>query len=155
MLKHLVLLLSWISLSLQSWPPSKDEYCILSCTECFWEITFGTTTSTDDYYTGYCQDTLRFESTWLCAKQRCTPREIAAGHGYLAPDCDRLNIAIPSYEATIANYSDEDIKNMQVFSLHEITSDTIVNNTLLPSDDLFYDSKGTWVRQNRLMEFRG
>ena len=150
MLTHFFLLLSWTALSLQDWPPTRDQMCILSCVETFWEVMFGTTVSTDDYYTGYCQDTLRFESTWLCAKQHCSPRQIKAGPGYLASDCKPLHIEIPTYEATIAKYSDEDIKNMRVFNLHEITAEDIINSTLLPSDQLFYESKGTWVRWSPL-----
>ena len=156
MLKYLLLLLSWTSLSLQiNGYPNRDEMCVFVCEECFWEVTFGTTVETEDYYTGHCQDTLRFESTWLCSKLRCSPREIKAGVNYVRSSCIEHKIELPDYNAVIAKYPEEAIKNMRVFSRPEITPEDIINSTLLPSDELFYQSKKTWVRSFLIVETTG
>ena len=146
MLTHLYLLLSLIPLSLQLYGNvDGDQICVTACQECFFNVTFGTTSSTDDYYTGYCQDTDRWQSALLCSKFHCSPREIKAGVAYRRNECQPY-ADTASYEMVIANYSDEAIKNMPVYGSEDMTSSDIVNGTLLPTDELFHRSKLSWVR---------
>ena len=118
-------------------PPAGSQICLYACQESLWEVTFGTTVSTDDYYTGYCQDTLRFSSTYLCAKQLCSPHEIESGLEYIRHTCEEVDLPIPSFESTIANFSDEAIKDVRVVRQYEISAEEIINSTLLPSRELF------------------
>ena len=147
MLSHLALLLCLIPLSLQyDDNPEGDQICLYACQEAFWNVTFGTTTETDDYYIGYCQDTDRYESAILCGKYHCSPSELIAGAGYIQHWCTPVHITLPSYETVIANYSEEAIKNMRVYGSADMTSSDIVNGTLLVSDELFARALMTWVR---------
>lgn len=150
MLKLLVLFLSYVSLSLQiNGYPDGQQQCVFACMEAFYGVTFGTFTETDDYYTGFCHDDLHIESAWICAKLRCTPDQIKTGVQYYQQYY--CNVADPpvqmiSYDAVIANYSDDDIANMQVIDYRYDLSAEIVNNTLVASDHLFSSSMRTWVR---------
>lgn len=147
MLSHLALFLCLIPLSLQyDDNPEGDEICLEACQEAFWNVTFGTTTSTDDYWTGYCQDTDRYESAVLCGKYHCSPRELKAGARYIQHWCTPVHITLPSYETIIANYSDEAIRNMRVYGSVDMVSSDIINGTLLVSDELFARALTTWVR---------
>ena len=154
MLKLLVLLLSYVSLSLQiNGFPDRREQCVFACMEAFWNVIYGTFTETDDYYTGWCHDDLHVQSAWICAKLHCSPSEIKAGVVYYQREY--CNLAEPpvtmlSYDAVIANYSDEDIANMRVIEFGEDFSEEIVNNTLVASDYLFSSSRRTWVRSSSL-----
>lgn len=143
MLAKLLVVLSLVSLSIQgNGLPKHAQICVSACQECFDEVTFGTTVSTDDYYTGYCEDTLKFYSTFLCARSRCSPYEIKTGIDYIRPPCDDLGIEIPSYDAVIANYSGQSIRSIDY---EEITADEIINGTLVPTDEFFDRSYKTWV----------
>lgn len=143
MLSQLVVFLSLVSVSFQAYGlPSHAQICVTACIECFSDVTFGTTVSTDDYYTGYCQDSFRFFSGFLCAKNHCSPYEIKTGIEYVQASCDEVHIELPSYETVIANYTD---KSVPTVGYQEITSDQIINSTLLPTDDLFDLSYRTWV----------
>lgn len=150
MLKLLVLFLSYVSLSLQiNGYPDGNQQCVFACMEAFYGVTFGTYAETDDWYTGFCQDSLHLESAWICAKLRCTPGQIKTGVQYYQQYY--CNLAEPpvkmlSYEEVIANYSDADIANMQVIDYGYDLSDQIVNNTLVISDHLFSSARRTWVR---------
>lgn len=150
MLKILVLSLSYVSLSLQSWGnPDADQQCLYACVRAFYGVTFGTYMETDDYYTGFCQDSLHIQSGYLCAKQRCTPSQIKTGieyyQQYWCNEATPTPVKMFSYEDVIANYSDADIANMQVIDFpYEITD--IINNTLLITDRLYHASFDTNVR---------
>lgn len=151
MLKLLVLLLSYVSLSVQiNGYPDHREQCVFACMEAFYAAVFGTYSETDDWYTGWCQDYLHIESAWICAHQRCTPSEIKAGVAYYQKwYCDMATpekVEMISYDAVMANYSEADIAAMPVINVGEDLSATIYNNTLVASDELFDSSRRTWVR---------
>ena len=115
----------------------------------FWGVTFGTYTDTDDYYTGFCQNSLEIESAYICAKHRCNPSQIKTGIEYYQEYwCNEADtpIQLLSYEDVIANYSDADIANMQVIDYGYDLSTEIVNNILLISDRLYASSLDTNVR---------
>lgn len=153
MLSEIVVFLSLVSVSLQAYGlPNHAQICLVACQESFTDVTFGTTNYTDDYYTGYCHDVLRFYSAYLCASHRCSPYEIHSGIAYMQKDCDIVGIELPNYETVIANYSQQTIRTV---GYKEITPDQIINSTLLPDDDLFGLSYKTWVgrksRENYLL----
>lgn len=146
MLTHLLFLLSLISLSLQKYDgPNHAQICVTACEECFWDVTFGSTVATDDYYTGFCEDTYRYSSALLCSKFHCSAYEIKTGIDYIQSMCDKAHVELPSYDNVLANFTDESIKDVRVVGYHEITADEIINSTLLPTDDLFRLSYKTWV----------
>ena len=148
MLSYIALLLCLIPLSLQyDENPEGDEICLYACQEVFWNVTFGTTAETEDYWTGYCQDLDRLESAVLCGKYHCSPNELKAGFGYIQHWCTKVDITLPDYKTIIANYSEEDISNMYIYGSEDMTTfSDIVNGTLLASDELFARSLLTWVR---------
>lgn len=149
MLKQLLILLSLISLSLQGdYQPTHTQLCAQSCQDAFEQVTFGSTVSTDDYYTGWCQDTYRWSSTWLCAKSYCSPHEIQIGSVYFQKSCDIVHLKAPTYESVIANFTDEMIQNLTVVGYDDVVTNTpkeIYNTTLLATEDLFHQTYISWV----------
>lgn len=125
--------------------PTHAQLCVESCMDALGEIIFGTTVETDDYYTGYCEDTLRWSSAYVCTERYCSPQEIKTGLSYLQLACDEVNLPIPSYDGILANFTDEDLKALRVIEFQEVPADEIVNNTLVPSPVLFHRSYRSWV----------
>ena len=125
--------------------PSNSQLCFLACQDSLGAVTFGTTVSTDDYYTGYCEDTLRFQSTYLCARERCSPQEIESGLKSFQETCDRVHLTIPSYDEVIANYSAQEPPPTIAY---DDAFEESVNNTLVPNDELFYLGYRSWVSMN-------
>ncbi|MCJ1470451.1 hypothetical protein MMC07_009096 [Pseudocyphellaria aurata] len=127
----------WIYLLLlvaKSWQydfgPNKAQMCVQACDGGVEYVTFGTTAQTDDYYTGFCQDTLRFESVFLCAKLHCSPWQIMTGVPYYTKPCrTEVHVDTISYDAVIANYSDADIMAMPVIEYSTDPPTDIYNNT--------------------------
>lgn len=114
--------------------PNKQQECVSSCQSALDYVTFGTTKETDDYYTGYCRDTLKWQSIWLCAKMYCTPYEIKTGVDYAGKPCrTEVHINIPSYDSVIANYSVEAMKAVPIIDYNPEPSKDIINNTVLVS----------------------
>ena len=119
----------------EDWP-TDDEMCLMACQDALHHISFGTEVSTDDWYTGYCQNTLLFQSTYLCSQIYCSPQEIERGLGYYQHTCDKVHVTIPSYKDTMANYSADAIKEVPKVGQHDEFEEA-VNNTLVP-DQQFY-----------------
>lgn len=120
--------------------PNQAQTCVSACQECYDTITFGTTVETDDHYTGMCQDTLKWESTYLCAKLFCTPWQTKTGVDYITMPCrTKVHIDVPLFATVIANYSDEAIQAMPLVDYTNTTtpSGIIYNSTLLPTRDLW------------------
>lgn len=140
MVTQLLYLLLLVANSWQYSEPTKAQYCVTSCQEIYDYITFGTTVSTDDYYTGMCEDTLKWESTYLCAKLHCSPFEVRTGIEYATEACrTEVHVDVPSYDSVIANYSDAQIAAMTIIDWDvTITPPTdIYNVTLLPTQEFF------------------
>lgn len=138
MLTRSLYVLFLVAKSLQYDEPTKAQQCVVACNECFDELSFGTTTSTDDYYTGYCLDTLKWESTWLCSKLYCTSYQIMTGADYAGKPCrTEVHIDIPSYNAVIANYSSEALNAVPRIEYSPEPPTDIFNNTVVPSKALF------------------
>lgn len=152
MLKLLVLLLSYVSLSVQlNGYPEPNQQCMFACMEAFYGVVFGTYVETEDWYTGFCQDTLHIESAWICAKLRCPPNQIQPGVEYYQTYyCNEADppVQLISYDEVIAKYSDADIAAMQVIDYGYDLTEEIVNNTLVAADHLFSSSRRTWVRSS-------
>lgn len=138
MLTQLLCVLLLVAKSLQEGEPTHAQYCVTACNECFDSITFGTTVSTDDYYTGMCEDTLKWQSTYICAKLHCTPYQIKTGIDYVTDPCrTEVHVDTISYDAVMANYSDEAIQAMPILEFTTDWPTDIFNNTLVPSQELF------------------
>lgn len=125
--------------------PSNSQLCFLACQDSLGSVTFGTTASTDDYYTGYCEDTLRFQSTYRCARERCSPQEIESGLKSFQETCDIVHLTIPSYDEVIANYSAQEPS--KTIAYDDVFEES-VNNTLVPNDELFDLGYRSWVSMN-------
>jgi hypothetical protein len=135
--------------------PTWNDLCVAACEDSLWHIQFGTGVGFDDFWTGYCGDTLRFSSTFLCAKQRCSQREIESGLHYLQDYCDEAvvkGLTIPSYNEIVANFSDEDVKAIRRVNFDDIPADEIVNNTLQPTQELWDRAHQTWVSMLQVPE---
>ena len=141
MLTPVLAILALVSFSLQDDLPNKAQLCVVACQKSFHSVTFGTT---DPEEWTNCNDTLRWESTWLCSKLHCSPRQIKTGVKY-AIDSYCKDKLVPSYDIVIANFSDEAIKNIPILQYTEKPSEDIVNTTLLPSQELFDLAYRTWV----------
>lgn len=125
--------------------PRNPQLCLLACQDSLGSVTFGTTTQTDDYYTGYCQDTLRFESIYLCGRQHCSPEEIESGFESLQKTCDAVHLKIPSYVEAMTIYSAQ--KKIPTIAYDDGFEDTI-NNILVPDQELFDLSYRSWVSKD-------
>lgn len=140
MVTQLLFLLLLVANSWQYSEPNKAQFCVSSCQGCYDPITFGTTVETDDWYTGMCKDTLKWESVYLCAKLHCTPFQIQTGLDYATEACHtEVHIDVPSYNSVIANYSNAQIAAMTLIDWDvAITPPTeIYNVTLLPTQEYF------------------
>lgn len=122
--------------------PKNSQLCLLACQDSLGSVTFGTTTQTDDWYTGYCQDTLRFESTYLCGRQHCSPEEIKSGLESFQETCDYVHLTIPSYDEAMAKYSAQE--TIPEIAYDDVFEDTI-NNTVVPNQELFDLGYQSWV----------
>lgn len=147
MWKNLLVLVPLVLSSVQGGEllPANSQLCVLACQDSLGSVTFGTTVKTDDYYTGHCEDTLRFESTYICAHKHCSPREIKSGLEYLQVTCDMVHMAIPSYDEAVARYSMQETPTM---AYGDVFKDA-VNNTLVPDTELFDLGYRTWVSMPR------
>lgn len=125
--------------------PANSQLCLLACQDSLGSVTFGTTTSTDDYYTGYCQDYLRFQSAYLCARQRCSPQEIESGLNSFQETCDIVHLTILSFDEVMANYSTQDPP--PTIAYDDVFEES-VNNTVVPNDELFALGYRSWVSMN-------
>ena len=115
------------------WP----QVCVDTCNTALENAVWRTANATDDYYTGFCLDILRFESMWLCASVHCSPDDIQSGVDYYVEDCvTNAGIQLPSYDDTIASYR-SNFSDIPVLSIADISPDTIVNTTVLPGDDIW------------------
>lgn len=132
--------------------PTNSQLCLLACQDSLGSVTFGTTTYTDDYYTGYCQDTLRFQSAYLCAQQHCSPQEIESGLKSFQETCDIVHLTIPSYDDVIANYSAQEPPPTIAYG--DVFEES-VNNTLVPNDELFDLGYRSWVNMNASSRLEG
>lgn len=122
--------------------PSHSQLCLLACQDSLGSVVFGTTTDSDDYYTGYCEDTLRFQSTYRCGHQRCSPEEIESGLKSFQETCDIVHLTILPYDEVIANYSAQE--PAPAIAYDDVFEES-VNNTLVPNDELFDLSYRSWV----------
>lgn len=148
MLTLLLAVLALVSTSLQDdGLPSKAQLCVGACQSSFDTTRFRTTDPEDRTN---CKDTLRWESVWLCSKIHCSPRQIKVGTSYAEQYCK--DVSVLSYDTVVANFSDEAIKNIPILQYSEKPSKHIVNNTLLPSQELFDLAYRTWVILHQLLQ---
>lgn len=117
---------------------------MIACENSLDSVTFGTTVSTDDWYTGYCQDTLRFYSTYTCGQRYCSPEEIKSGLAVFQESCDEVDLPIPSYYDFLAKYTAEDLKTVPMVA-HDDVFEEAVNNTVIPNQELFDLAVRSWV----------
>lgn len=145
MWKDLLVLIPLVLPSARSanWP-ADSQICLIACQDSLGSVTFGTTVSTDDYYTGYCEDTLRFHSTYTCGQQYCSPREIKSGLASFQETCDEVDLPIPSYDDFLANYAAEYLKKVPMIAYDDVFEET-VNNTVVPNQELFDLAVKSWV----------
>ena len=126
--------------------PSNSELCAAACSSSLRRVVFNTTVSTDDYYTGYCEDTLRLSSIFLCIRIHCSQSQIDSAVNYAVESCHtEVHIETPSYQSVIAAYSDEALSAIPIISSMK-TSKRMVNSTVLPSEEAYRLSIKTWVR---------
>lgn len=125
--------------------PSASELCAAACSSALDEVVFNTTVETDDYYTGYCEDTLRFSSIFFCIRIHCSQSQIESAVNYAVEDCHtEVHVDTPSYQSVIAGYSDEALSAIPIISMKE-PSKEIVNVTVLPSEEGYLLAMRTWV----------
>ena len=62
--------------------PGKDDYCFAGIQEALAYVPFnGPPEATEDnYYNVYCENSLRAQSVFLCARKYCSPHEVNAGY---------------------------------------------------------------------------
>ena len=62
--------------------PGKDHYCFAGIQEALAIVPFnGPPEATEDnYYNVYCENSLRAQSVFLCARKYCSPHEVNAGY---------------------------------------------------------------------------
>ena len=144
-----LLLFLWLSPVTQQSSLGWGEVCVYACMNSLTSVMFSTTKRTEDFYTGSCKDTLKYESTYVCSFLHCPKKEIRSGMSFINNDCvTEAGIEIPSYDAVMAKCTSEDISNMPVVGLEDISPTEIVNRILLPSQELFdmsYRTEWTWV----------
>ena len=120
--------------------------CVDTCNVALENVVWSTTTTSDDYYTDFCSDTLRFESMWLCSSVRCSPYDITIGVGYWVEQCmSNAGILLLSYDDTIAKYR-SNFSAVPVIFMRDITPNVTFNVTLLPGDDLWQPASHTEVK---------
>lgn len=129
---------------------SDDEVCFSACGDAVGRVTFGTTVYTDDWYTGYCDDALRYESTYICAHIFCTPEEIKSGLAANQKWCDTVHMTILSYDAVMANYSEGAIKAMPRIAQDAVIEE-VVNYTMVPDEAFFQNAVRTSVSILRII----
>lgn len=124
--------------------PSASELCAAACSSALDEVVFNTTVETDDYYTGYCEDTLRFSSIFFCIRIHCSQSQIETAVNYAVEDCHtEVHVDTPSYQSVIAGYSDEALSAIPIISMEP--SKEIVNITVIPSEEAYLLAMRTWV----------
>ena len=139
----LIFALLLVSKSLQQLP-SNEELCAAACSSALDSVIFNTTVETDDHYTGYCEDTLRFSSIFFCIRLHCLKSQIKTAVDFADEPCrTEVHIETPSYDSVIAGFSDEAISAIPVIGT-EPPTDT-VNVTVIPSDEAYMLSLRTWV----------
>jgi hypothetical protein len=124
--------------------PTLSQHCLNSCHESAGVVPFTTYVETDDWFTGVCRDTLRFQSAYLCAQQRCSRKEIEDGLDYLQWLCDHVPLTIPSYSSVIANFTAAEVNAMPVIKQDDEFEDP-VDHPMLPSEELHDLTVRTWV----------
>lgn len=125
--------------------PSNSELCAAACSSSLHRVVFNTTVSTDDYYTGYCEDTLRLSSIFLCIRIHCSQSQIDYAVNYAVESCHtEVHIETPSYQTVIAAFSDEALSAIPIISMKP--SKRMVNSTVLPSEEAYRLAIKTWVR---------
>lgn len=126
--------------------PNSSQMCVSACQSAVDSVTFGTTVETDDWYTGYCEDTLKWESTYICSKLYCTPYQIQRGVDYVTLACrTEVHVDVVSYADVIANYSDAAIMAMPMLEYSVEAPTEIYNNTIIPTRELYDLSYRTYV----------
>lgn len=124
--------------------PSNSQLCAAGCAATLYDVVFNTTVYTDDYYTGYCEDTLRFYSTFFCIRIHCLQSEIKTAVDYTVYPCNtEVHIETPSYDSVVAGYSDEELSAIPVLSMDP--SEEMVNNTVIPTEEAYLLATKTWV----------
>lgn len=124
--------------------PSNSQLCGAACSETLDAVTFNTTVETDDWYTGYCEDTLRFSSTFFCIRLHCLKSQIQTAVDYTVEYCHtEVHIETPSYDSVMAGFSDEAISTIPVIGTEPPTE--MQNVTIIPSDEAYDLALHTWV----------
>lgn len=132
--------------SLRGGDPTKSQLCVVACRESLSNVDFGTTIKTDNHFTSYCKDTLRWSSICLCSKTHCSPYQIKTGVQYISSECiTRTNVIPPAYDSTVLTFSDEAIRAMPVIEYSVEPWNKIFNTTVLPSQELFHLAYKTLV----------
>lgn len=125
--------------------PHNSQLCAAACYTTLDSIIFNTTVETDDYYTGFCEDTLRVSSIFFCIRLHCTNSQIQTAVEYIVEPCHtEVHIETPTYDSVIAGFSDEALSAIPVISSME-PSEEIVNVTVIPSDEAYVLAVNTWV----------
>lgn len=126
------------------WLPSNSQLCAAACSSALDSVIFNTTVSTDDWYTGYCEDTLRFSSIFFCIRIHCSQSQIETAVDYTVEACHtEVHIETPSYDSVMAGFSDEAISAIPVISMEP--SEEIVNVTVIPTEEAYVLAMQTWV----------
>lgn len=138
-----------VSKSLQQLP-SNSQLCAAVCSTTLDSVMFNTTVATDDYYTGFCEDTLRFSSIFFCIRLRCLKSQIQTAVDYTDEPCHtEVHIETPSYDSVIAGFSDDAISAIPVIGVKP--SEDIVNVTVVPSDEAYDLALKTWVSSSLIL----
>lgn len=124
--------------------PSNSQLCGAACSITLDNVIFNTTVSTDDYYTGFCEDTLRFSSIFFCIRIHCSQSQIQTSVDYTAEPCHtEVHIETPSYDSVMAGFSDEALSAIPVIGVEP--SGETVNVTVIPSEEAYVLALKTWV----------
>lgn len=124
--------------------PSNSQLCAAACSSTLDSVIFNTTVLTDDYYTGLCEDTLRFSSIFFCIRIHCSKSQIQTAVDYTSEPCHtEVHIETPSYDSVMAGFSDEALSAIPVIGMEP--SEEIVNVTVIPSEEAYDLAVKTWV----------
>ena len=130
-----------------------DQVCAYACAEATSYIIFNTTEVSEDYYLGYCTDTLKWESAWACAAMHCSGDEIAAAEKYVEDMCEENGHSlVMTYDKFKAMYDYDKIKAMPVVNSEDTVPPAIFNNSVLLSEPFWEASQRTIVSISRVKQ---
>lgn len=122
-----------------------EEFCVNACQYSLTALKFNGTDPDLGYYPSLCTNTLRIKSFYLCSKLRCKTGDIQPGIDFLNRDCLKHGgMKLPPLEI-VDGFDEEAIDSLRRISLSERTSMDVLNEVILPADDLFSTAFATIV----------